>query len=116
MTTAREAFEAKKLEARYGVVGKVAALYRRAGFDVKVVDSSEDAPVNFVAKKKGERLAVRVYKKSGKLPLEVVEELAKNAGEGFKAILVVYGAGPKITGEALAKAKELGVSIRRVRV
>jgi len=115
MTTAREAFEAKKLEAKYGVVGKVAGLYRRAGYDVVVETVDEEADYNFIAKKKGEKLIVKVYKKSGKVPVEVVEKLAGAAGEGVKPILVVYGAGPKLTGELQAKAKELGVSVRRVR-
>jgi len=116
MTTAREAFEAKKLESKYGVVGKVAGLYRRAGFDVTVESAEEEAVFNFTAKRKGERLVVKVYKKSGRVPVEVLEKLAEAAKEkGFRPILVVYGAGPKLSSELQARAKELGVSLRRVR-
>ncbi|BAA80995.2 hypothetical protein APE_1985.1 [Aeropyrum pernix K1] len=114
MATAREAFEAKKLAARYGVVGKVAAGYRMAGYEVEVVDGSPEATANFKAWRRGESLVVRVYMKSGRVPVSVVEELASASG-GSKPVLVLYGSGPKLTSEVLEKARELGVSIRRFR-
>ena len=116
MTTAREAFEAKKLAQKYGVVGKVAGRYVTAGYRVDVVTTSEEAPYHFTAVRKGEKLAVLVYYKSGKVPAEVVEGLAGKAKEeGFRPVLALYGAGPKISEEVLGKARELGVSVRRVR-
>lgn len=116
MTTAREAFEAKKLAQKYGVVGKVAGRYREAGYQVDVDTIDEDAPYNFTAYKKGEKLAVKVVYKSGPVEDSVVEKLAGDAGEkGYKPILVLYGAGPKVSESVLSKAKELGVSIKRVR-
>ncbi len=117
MTTAREAFEAKKLEQKYGVVGKVAARYRRAGYQVRVESTDEDSPLHFTAAKTGSKLAVKVYWKTGRVPVEALEAVAGEASKrGFKPILVLYGAGPKVSGEVLEKAKSLGVSIRRVRV
>ncbi len=116
MVTAKEAFEAKKLIAKYGVVGKVAARYRTAGYQVKVEKSDPESDYNFVAWKKGEKLVVAVYTKSGQVPEEAVEKVANAAKElGGKPILVLYGAGPKTTGSLVEKAKELGVSLRRVR-
>ncbi len=114
MTTAREAFEAKKLAQRYGVVGKVAGRYREAGYQVEVAAADEESPVNFTAYKKGEKLAVKVVWRSGPVALEVVDSLAE-AAEGAKPVLVLYGAGPKATGALLERAREKGVSIRRVR-
>ncbi|MCE4624690.1 MAG: hypothetical protein F7C35_02340 [Desulfurococcales archaeon] len=113
MTTAREAFEAKKLAAKYGVVGKVAARYRTAGYQVVVKTTDEAAPFHFTATRKGEKLLVKVFHRVGQVPVEEVEKLA-GAGEG-KKVLVLYGAGPKLSGEVTNKAKEVGVSIRRVR-
>ncbi|NOZ31102.1 MAG: hypothetical protein GXO68_04040 [Crenarchaeota archaeon] len=116
MTTAREAFEAKKLAQKYGVVGKVAGRYREAGYKVDVVTTDEEAGYNFTAYKKGEKLAVKVFHKSGQVPVEVVEKLASEAKEQeYKPILVLYGAGPKLSESVLSRAGELGVSIRRVR-
>ncbi|MCE4600080.1 MAG: hypothetical protein F7C38_00740 [Desulfurococcales archaeon] len=116
MTTAREAFEAKKLAQKYGVVGKVAGRYREAGYRVDVVTVDEAAPYNFTAVKKGDKLAVKVYYKSGPVPVDIVEGLAGKAKEeGYKPILVLYGAGPKLSDQVRARAGELGVSIRRVR-
>ncbi|MCE4627918.1 MAG: hypothetical protein F7C34_02050 [Desulfurococcales archaeon] len=114
MTTAREAFEAKKLAQKYGIIGKVAARYREAGYDVKVENTSPDAPYHFTASKKGEKLLVKVYGRSGEVPASEVEALA-SAGQA-KKVLVLYGAGPKVSSALLEKAKELGVSIRRVRI
>ncbi|MCE4604560.1 MAG: hypothetical protein F7B20_06315 [Aeropyrum sp.] len=114
MVTSEEAFEAKKLAAKYGVVGRVAGSYRMAGYEVEVLDASLDSPLNFKAWRRGEKLAVRVYSKSGRVPAGVVEELASKA-EGWKPVLVLYGAGPKVSGEVLEKSRELGVSIRRFR-
>ena len=116
MTTAREAFEAKKLAQKYGVVGKVAGRYVTAGYKVDVVTTSEEAPYHFTAARRGEKLAVLVYSKTGKIPLKVVEGLAGKAKEeGLKPVLALYGAGPQVSEELLGKARELGVSIRRVR-
>ncbi|BAN90716.1 hypothetical protein [Aeropyrum camini] len=114
MATAREAFEAKKLAARYGIVGKVAASYRMAGYEVDVMDGSAEAPAHFKAWRRGESLVVKVYQKSGRVPISVVEELASASGDS-KPVLVLYGSGPKLTSEVLEKARELGVSIRRFR-
>lgn len=116
MVTAREAFEAKKLIAKYGVVGRVAARYRTAGYQVKVEKSEPGSDYNFIAWKKGEKLVVAVYTKSGQVPEDAVEMLANAAKEvGGKPILVLYGSGPKTTGSLVEKARNLGVSLRRVR-
>ena len=114
MVTAREAFEAKKLEARYGVVGKVAARYRIAGYQVQVETTDSSASYNFVATKKGEKILVKVYNKTGQVPVSVVEALA-GSGPATKKVLVLYGRGPKITRQLLDAAREKGVSLRRIR-
>ncbi len=113
MVTAKEAFEAKKLAQKYGTVGKVAARYRTAGYQVEVKSTEPDAPYHFVASKKGEKILVKVYSKTGKVPVEEVEKLA-GSGEG-KKVLVLYGAGPKSHTQLVEKARELDVSIRRIR-
>jgi hypothetical protein len=113
MVTAREAFEARKLAQKYGVIGKVAGSYRTAGYNVKIVSTDDDAPYNFEATKRGEKLLVKVYSKTWPIPPEIIDKLS-TAGEG-KKILALYGAGPRVAREVIEKAKESGVSIRRVR-
>jgi len=116
VTTAREEFEARKLEARYGVVGKVAARYRRAGYEVKVESAEASADVHFTAKRRGELLIAKVYWAAGRVPVEAAEAIARVANEkGGKPLLVLYGAGPKSHADLVSKAKELGVSLKRVR-
>ncbi|GAB6148360.1 hypothetical protein [Stetteria hydrogenophila] len=116
MVTAREAFEAKKLIARYGVVGKVAASYRTAGYQVKVENPEPGSDYNFVAERRGERLVVAVYAKSGQVPVEAVVKVANAAKElSGRPVLVLYGAGPRASGELVGKARELGVSLKRFR-
>ena len=117
MTTAREAFEAKLLASRYGPVGKGAANYRAAGYQVRIVDATAREPVSFIAWKKGERLAIRVIVASGPVKAEAVNGLKEAAEkESAKPILVLYGRGPKLTSEALEAARQAGVSLRRFRV
>lgn len=116
MTTAREAFEARKLAEKYGVIGRVAGRYREAGYQVEVIATDEDSAYNFTAEKSGERLAVKVAVKPGQVPVEVLEKLAGQASEhGYKPVLVLYGSGPKLAGAASARAGELKVSVRRAR-
>jgi len=115
MVTAKEAFEAKKLASKYGVPGKVAARYRMAGYNIEMLSAEPDADAHFKAVKRRESLIVRVYWSSTKVPEDVLERLANVAGKSLKAVLVLYGAGPRVTEEFLNKAKELGISVKRVR-
>ena len=117
MVTAEEAFEAKKLEAKYGVVGRAAARYRMAGYEVKVESADLESSVNFIAWKRREKLVVKVYQKSGEVPSRVVEEIAAKAREiGGRPVLVLYGRGPRVTSDLLELAKSNNVSIKRMRV
>ncbi len=117
MTTAREAFEARMLASKYGPVGRVAANYRAAGYNVKVLDPAAKESVSFIAWRKGEKLAVRVLIASGPVKVETVNELREAASkEGAKPILVLYGRGPKLTSEALEAARQAGVSLKRFRI
>ncbi len=116
VVTAKEMFDAKKLAQKYGVVGKVAGLYRMAGYKVDVLSADEGADVNFIASKRNEKLGVKVFVKNIYVPLDIVEKLKKAADEKkFKPILVLYGAGPKLKDDVLNKIKELNISIKRVR-
>ncbi|MCE4610459.1 MAG: restriction endonuclease [Desulfurococcales archaeon] len=117
MATAREAYEARLLASRYGPIGKVAGNYRVAGFQVKVISSSEDAPLNFIAwKKGGERLGVKVRVKSGPVDRSEIEALKAEAEKNnAKPILVLYGKGPRIARELVEEARRMGVSLKRVR-
>lgn len=113
MTTAREAFEAKMLARKYGVPGKAAGRYRMAGYRVEMTPGGK---ADFIARRRGEALAVKVYERSGEVPVAVLEELASySAGAGLKPVLVLYGSGPRLSAEARDKARELGVSVKRVR-
>ena len=116
MATEREVFEAKKLEAKYGVIGKAAARYRMAGYSIEVVDENEEAPVNFIASKKDEKLAVKVFYRTGKVPQEIVERLVEQSKKAnAKPVLVLYGSGPKITGDIIELLRSNGAGLKRVR-
>ncbi|MCE4602679.1 MAG: hypothetical protein F7C08_02245 [Desulfurococcales archaeon] len=113
MTTARETFEARALKRKYGVVGSVAARYRMAGYRVEVL---EGGAADFVARRRGEGLAVKVYSSNAPIPVNVVEELASYASNnGLRPVIILYGAGPRLAEDALEKVRSLNVSVRRVR-
>ncbi len=116
MSLARIVFMQKKLSKKFGVVGKVAGRYLEAGFSVHIGFETPEGRVDIVAKKEGQVLAIDVVDGAVKIEPETVEVVAKKARSiNAKPVLVLYGAGPKLTDEAKAKAKELGVQLRRIR-
>ena len=116
MSLARIVFEKKKLEERYGVEGRVAGHYVEAGYSVKMKFGTPHGTLSFVAKKHSEVLAVDVIYASTVVGAETVRALAEKAASvKAKPVLVLYGSGPVLSEEAKKSAKELGVSIRRVR-
>jgi hypothetical protein len=116
MTLAEIVFQKKKLEEKYGVEGKVAGFYVEAGYDVRMSFNTSKGTLSFVAKKGSQLLAVDVIVASKVLGKEVIEALAEKA-KAIKAkpVLILYGAGPKLSDEAKAAAKELSVEVKRVR-
>ncbi len=116
MSLARIVFEKKKLEKRYGVEGRVAGHYVEAGYTVAMKFPTPDGTLSFTAKKEGTVLAVDVIHGSVKVTADVVRKLARKASAiKAKPVLVLYGSGPVLTDEALAAAREEGVSIKRMR-
>ena len=115
MTTARLRFLQATLIKRYGVLGRVAALYAGAGLHVRVNHPTRHGPVHIIASGGGQRLAVEVYNAPAPAPPSVVESLAAKASLlKAKPVLVLYGdAG--IAPEAAELARKLGVKIKRVR-
>lgn len=116
MSLARIVFLKKKLEKKYGVVGKVAGRYVEAGYTVNVGFQTAKGNIDIVAKKEGQILAIDVITGSVKVGTDVIERLKEKAATiNAKPILVLYGAGPQLQEEALKKAEELGVEVKRVR-
>ncbi len=117
MSLARIVFEKRKLEARYGVAGRVAGLYLEAGYSVAMNFPTPNGRLSFVAKKGGETLAVDVVAGSVKVGPDVVESLVSKAlSIKARPVLVLYGSGPTLAEEAKAKISEAGVKVRRVRL
>ena len=114
MAWSKRAQVLKKLR-RHGVVGSVAALYAAAGFSVTIGFKTPKGEVGFLARKGGEVYAVDVHYGSRPLSPEQVEAIASKAGSiSARPILVVYGRA-KVSDEAWAKARELGVKVKHVR-
>ncbi len=116
MSLARIVFMQKKLSRKFGVVGKVAGRYLEAGYSIHVGFDTPEGRVDIVAKKEGQVLAIDVVDGSVRVGPDTVEAVARKARSiNAKPVLVLYGSGPKLTEEAKSRAKELGVSIKRVR-
>ncbi|HIP65103.1 MAG TPA: hypothetical protein EYH08_01065 [Pyrodictium sp.] len=116
MSLARIVFLKKKLERKYGVIGKVAGRYVEAGYTVNVGFQTSKGHIDIVAKKEDQILAIDVITDSVKVGVDAVEKLKEKATAiNAKPILVLYGAGPQLQEEALRKAEELGVEVKRVR-
>ncbi len=116
MSLARIVFMQKKLRERFGVEGYVAGLYLEAGYNVNVGFETGEGRVSVRAVKGGEVLAIDVLGEKRVYGPDVVEAIARKAKSiGAKPVLVLYGSGPSLSKEALEKARELGVRVRRVR-
>ena len=116
MSLARIVFLQKKLREKYGPRGYVAGLYLEAGYHVVVGFPTAHGEVDVKAVKGGESYAIDVLVDKRVYGPEVVEAIAKKAESiHAKPVLVIYGNGPKLSKEALEKAKELGVRVKRVR-
>jgi len=113
---ARIVFLKKKLEKKYGIIGKVAGRYIEAGYTVNIGFQTAKGDIDVVAKKENRILAIDVISESVKVDVNVIEKLKEKAASiNAKPILVLYGAGPQLQKEALKRAEELGVEIKRVR-
>jgi predicted RecB family endonuclease len=116
VTLAEIAFQQKKLERRYGVEGRVAGKYVEAGFHVRMHVQTRHGKVSFVAIKGSEKYAVDVIVEKRTINKTDVETLVSKAKSlGARPVLVLYGAGPKLSEEALATVKESGVVVKRIR-
>ncbi len=108
-------FIQKKLKEKYGNIGVVAGKYVEAGYSVNVkrIKTSKGV-IDIVAVKGGEKLAIDVYDKTGIVSPDIIEQVYEKAKQvNAKPVLAIWGRGAKISNEALSKAKELGVKIKR---
>ncbi len=116
MSLAHIVFMSKKLRKKFGVEGIVASRYLEAGYSVLVGFNTPEGRLSVLAKKEGTVYAIDVIHESRKVVASDVEAVYKKAKSlNAKPILVIYGRGPKLTDEAKAKAKELGVEIKFVK-
>ena len=117
MSLARIRYLQSRLAEKYGEVGVVAGRYLEAGFHVRLMHPTRLGPVHIFAQRGSDRLVIEVVKDPGKVSPAILERVAKKAELlRSKPILVLYSDGPKLDDEARAKAEELGVKVRRIRV
>ncbi|MEM3926817.1 MAG: hypothetical protein QXU13_04465 [Desulfurococcaceae archaeon] len=116
MTTPRLAYLAKILEDRYGVIGKVASRYVKAGYSVELNHPTRHGAIEILARgNKGEVLAIEVVDSKKDLSISSVEKfLEKSKLIRAKPILVIYG-GVELPEDVYKFCKEKGVRIRRFR-
>ncbi len=109
-------FSQKRLIARYGPVGAVAARYLEAGLSVRVYHPTRLGHIHVLAWGHGQRRAVEVYNSPAPPSRELVERVAEKAKlVGATPVLVLYGSTPAPRGEASEAARSLGVKVRRIR-
>lgn len=115
MSLAEIRFIQKKLKEKYGEVGVIAGKYLEAGFSINIKTvKTPRGVIDIVASRGKEKLAIDVYDKSGKLPLNAIEEIYEKAKHiGAKPVLALWGRGVELDENVIKKANELGVKIRR---
>ncbi len=115
MTTARQRFVAKRLVRKYGVVGRIASLYIYAGYSVAFNKRVGDTVFDVIARGHGNVFAIKIVR-GGIVEPQLVEALKRDSEKiGAKPIIVLYGAAPRVAPEAIEKAREAGVLLKRVR-
>ncbi len=115
MSLAEIRFIQKKLKEKYGNIGVIAGKYVEAGYSVNVRRTkTSKGIIDIVAIKGGEKLAIDVYDKTGVISPDIIEGVYEKAKQvNAKPILAIWGRGAKISSEALSRAKELDVKIKR---
>lgn len=116
MTLARVRYLGRRLAKKYGVLGIVAGRYLEAGYSVEFGHRTSKGLIDLLARKEGTVLAIRVVHGPARITRELVEEAAEQARlVDAKPVVVLYGRGHKISGEAVEQARRLGVSFKRIR-
>jgi len=101
---------------KFGPVGEVASRYLESGAHVRINHPTRYGAIHVLVYKDGEKYAIEVFNEPRSVPMTVIENLAEKAKlVRAKPILVLYGDGPTLSGEAYLRCKELGVKIRRIR-
>jgi len=115
MTWTWTAQSIKRLISQEGVIGRVAALYVAAGYSVDLNVETPSGTVSFIAKKKGEKLAIDVYCNIKDVTEENMKKLTEKAKQvDAKPVLVIYGS-IRVPREVFDLAKKLGIKLKRVR-
>ena len=116
MSLARIRSMQKKLIRRYREIGIVASRYVEAGLHVRVMHPTRYGHIHVLATGNRQRLAIDVYKNAGEVDEEFVNRLVEKARLlKAKPILILYGDGPRISGDTYKKLIELGVKVRRIK-
>ncbi|MCD6487868.1 MAG: hypothetical protein J7K21_01410 [Desulfurococcales archaeon] len=117
MVTARARFIQKKISKKYGIVGKVAGRYIGAGYSVSFNKKVGDLTFDFIASKNRQILAIKIVSNTTLVKPGLVDQVAEAAKKiSAKPVIILYGSGPSISEDALKKANEAGISIKRLRV
>jgi len=104
-----------KLIRESGVLGKLASLYVASGHNVTLNFKVKKSVIDILAQKDKAKYAIKVHLTSNPVNTREVEEIANASSKiNAKPILIIYGSA-KVLNDALEKAKELGVKIKRVR-
>ena len=104
-----------KLIRESGVLGKLASLYVASGHNVTLNFKVKKSVIDILAQKVKAKYAIKVHLTSNPVNTREVEEIANASSKiNAKPILIIYGSA-KVLNDALEKAKELGVKIKRVR-
>ncbi len=89
MTWTWTAQSIKRLISQEGVIGRVAALYAAAGYSIDLNVETPSGTVSFIAKKKGEKLAIDVYYNIKDVTEENMKKLTEKAKQvDAKPVLV----------------------------
>ncbi|MET1160835.1 MAG: restriction endonuclease [Thermoprotei archaeon] len=117
MVTARERFIVNRLLEKGGVVNKVATRYVAAGFNVRVKPNINDIDIIAIRNTKmGERYGIKVLHEKREYGVEVVNRVLETCKQhSLKPVLILYGSGPRLSEEALNRAREEGVIVKRIR-
>lgn len=98
-----------------GIVGKVAALYIAAGYNVKLNYETPVGKLGFLARKSGEAIAVDVYSSVRDVNENSLRNLVEKAKHvNAKPILVIYGS-LRIPRELAELARKFNVKLKRVK-
>ena len=112
MTTGRLLFKSRVLETRYGLKGKVASRYLKAGYQVSIL---KNHPMDILVTGNNHRFIIKIVTKRTELTDNLIKSVQEYARKmNAKGIIAIYGC-LRVEKSFIEQAVSSGIELKRIR-